>query len=386
MGGTSMYIPDEYTERSGLATSFETWEFLLERLRQIERGRVSMLVSYDLASHHGRIYAADNIASHYRRSYAELYGSHDPWAARIRDQALPGTVWSGDQILSHSERVNSRYYNEWLKPQGIAHVIRGVLRRDREVILYVDVGRGIEAGHYHQNDVDTYRSLLPKLQRAAGLRLLVDSLRRRSEAALKALDMMPIGMIIFDLQNHPAIINRYARDLLSASRSASENLRSTLQLQLNIFDRLRERSRSRRVHQSASTSQRMVMDTTHLISISRPDGLLPLSALVVDLNVDSDDCGNDNLSHLVFITDPDRGIAVNRERLQRVYGLTPAEARLAALLARGRRLRTVAAELGISVETARTHLKHIFSKTTSASQVDLVRLLLSLENQVGSSS
>jgi len=50
-----------------------------------------------------------------------------------------------------------------------------------------------------------------------------------------------------------------------------------------------------------------------------------------------------------LISDPDHGIALNRERLQRIYGLTPAEARLAALLVEGKRLRIAAAELGISL-------------------------------------
>ncbi len=191
-----MHIPDEYTERSGLPTSFESWESLLGRLRQVERGTVSMLVSYDLPHRHGRIHAADGISSSYRRSYDELYAAHDPWAARVRDLALPGTVWKGDQILSNMERIKSRYYNEWLKPQGIAHVIRGVLHREHEEILFVDVGRRSDAGGYHQKDVDTFRSLLPKLQRGANLRLVIDGLRRRSEAALRALDMIPIGMLV----------------------------------------------------------------------------------------------------------------------------------------------------------------------------------------------
>jgi DNA-binding CsgD family transcriptional regulator len=66
-----------------------------------------------------------------------------------------------------------------------------------------------------------------------------------------------------------------------------------------------------------------------------------------------------------------------------VYRLTPAEARLAALLAEGKHLDAAAALLGITLHTARTHLKRIFSKTAAQSQADLVRLVLDLANQVG---
>jgi DNA-binding CsgD family transcriptional regulator len=127
-------------------------------------------------------------------------------------------------------------------------------------------------------------------------------------------------------------------------------------------------------------------DMTHPISIPRPDGLRPLSAVAVHLSMAADNCGEDGLSYLVLISDPDHGIGLNRERLQQIYGLTPAEARLATLLVEGKRLRTAAADLEISFETARTHLKRIFSKTNSESQADLVRLLLNLANQITSST
>src|SRR5258708_3581438 len=95
--------------------SFESWDLLLEHVREMERGKLSMLVSYDFSNHRGRIHAADNVTSSYKRSYAERYAAHhDPWAARAKDVALPGTVWSGDQILSKSERTSNQFYNEWL--------------------------------------------------------------------------------------------------------------------------------------------------------------------------------------------------------------------------------------------------------------------------------
>ena len=85
----------------------------------------------------------------------------------------------------------------------------------------------------------------------------------------------------------------------------------------------------------------------------------------------------------IFVSDPGHAISVDRERLQRFYKLTPAEARLAALLAEGKHLDDAAATLAITLHTARTHLKRIFSKTDVQSQADLVRLVLDLANQIG---
>jgi DNA-binding CsgD family transcriptional regulator/PAS domain-containing protein len=62
----------------------------------------------------------------------------------------------------------------------------------------------------------------------------------------------------------------------------------------------------------------------------------------------------------------------------RAFGLTPAEARLAALLASGNSLEYAGDALGITRETARSRIKAIFQKTDTHRQGQLVALLASL--------
>jgi DNA-binding CsgD family transcriptional regulator len=59
-----------------------------------------------------------------------------------------------------------------------------------------------------------------------------------------------------------------------------------------------------------------------------------------------------------------------------LFELTPAEAKLAMLLARGLSLAEVAAAQTISPHTARAQLKSIFAKTRVSRQAELVRLIL----------
>ena len=66
------------------------------------------------------------------------------------------------------------------------------------------------------------------------------------------------------------------------------------------------------------------------------------------------------------------------------FGLTQAEARLALHLIAGETLRCAAVKLNIADETARTHLKHIFRKTGTCRQAELVLVLVStLPDRVG---
>lgn len=64
------------------------------------------------------------------------------------------------------------------------------------------------------------------------------------------------------------------------------------------------------------------------------------------------------------------------EELARRWGLTPAQARVAERLARGQSVREIAAELGVSRSTVRTHLKAIFAHTDTHRQAQLVQRLL----------
>ncbi|WKZ11576.1 MAG: hypothetical protein QY320_10840 [Gammaproteobacteria bacterium] len=69
--------------------------------------------------------------------------------------------------------------------------------------------------------------------------------------------------------------------------------------------------------------------------------------------------------------------AARTDLLQERYGLTAGEARLATALAAGQSLKSASRTLGMSLNTARTHLKVIFKKTGTHRQADLVRELVS---------
>jgi DNA-binding CsgD family transcriptional regulator len=61
--------------------------------------------------------------------------------------------------------------------------------------------------------------------------------------------------------------------------------------------------------------------------------------------------------------------------LERLFGLSPMQARLTALLLTGRRIRDIAPILGLTEGSARQYLKRVFKKTGARRQVDLVRMV-----------
>jgi DNA-binding CsgD family transcriptional regulator len=65
------------------------------------------------------------------------------------------------------------------------------------------------------------------------------------------------------------------------------------------------------------------------------------------------------------------------ELLARHYGITPAECRVLMLLTQGLSPQEAADALGCSETTVRTHLQHLFAKTGTRGQPDLIRLAMS---------
>jgi DNA-binding CsgD family transcriptional regulator len=81
-------------------------------------------------------------------------------------------------------------------------------------------------------------------------------------------------------------------------------------------------------------------------------------------------------SAVVTLTDLEVDSSVPPESLlEQAFGLTPAEARLAAKIGAGRSLPEIARDGRISHETLRSRLKVVFDKTGTARQTDLALLV-----------
>ncbi|MBM3203086.1 helix-turn-helix transcriptional regulator, partial [Candidatus Woesearchaeota archaeon] len=80
---------------------------------------------------------------------------------------------------------------------------------------------------------------------------------------------------------------------------------------------------------------------------------------------------------IVFVNDLDNPHSIPQiALLQQLFGLTIAQARLAQALGLGFSVEEYAEKQQLSLNTVRTHLKHLFHKTGTHRQGDLVRVLV----------
>ena len=107
----------------------------------------------------------------------------------------------------------------------------------------------------------------------------------------------------------------------------------------------------------------------------RPSGARPYIVHVLPAR-GSHDAAPSSRRAIVVIIDPELNPEPPAALLRRLYGLTTAEADVAVRIAAGAEPKQISDELGVSIATVRKHLQHLFEKTDTHRQSELVRFLL----------
>jgi DNA-binding CsgD family transcriptional regulator len=106
------------------------------------------------------------------------------------------------------------------------------------------------------------------------------------------------------------------------------------------------------------------------------DDQAPLRILLSPLAVAFEPgAGHHERQHVLMIYEPHAGRQVPKRILQELYGLSDAEAELVLHLFEGDSLEAASGRLHISLNTAKTHLQHVFRKCDVHSQGELLQLL-----------
>jgi DNA-binding CsgD family transcriptional regulator len=184
--------------------------------------------------------------------------------------------------------------------------------------------------------------------------------------ALELLDHNPAAMLLLDGHERVVYANRRARELCAARDGIELAARK-----VNLA-RPHDNERLQRLLADARSDPR----AGGMLRIARPSGKRSYVAVIAAVVARRRATMAPRPAICIVISDPDGRAPLSSEPLRVAFGLTAAEARLAALLGAGEDLRSAAGEIGITYGTARARLATIFEKTQTRRQGELVKLLL----------
>lgn len=281
------------------------------------------------------------------------------------------SVWMEEEIaVEGGPFAGSTFAADWLHAQGFHHVLIGVLAASKEAISAVVLARGRRRGRFSARAKTSLLALLPYLQDlAAGEAVRLT--RTVEGAAIRALQVVALGVAIIRADGGLLFANAAANAVINNGDILSLRNGPLALSPPGRPGRFRELlTRFGSMIRNGKQSTPLASSVPRLL----PHG--PVSLLVWPLP-EAAAAGPDEPVAIVFIGDPERAGKINSKRLHDLYGLSPKEARVAALLAEGHRLDEIAQILGVAHETVRKHIKNIFSKTGTRRQTDLTRILVS---------
>lgn len=301
--------------------------------------------------------------------YQRFWAPHD--LGRQAMERMPAGAVATDQSMANSDEYRrSAIYNDFLVPRQIARVLAGLPLTDEKGLAHVFFHRPATRGPYESKDLERLRRLLPHLARALTLRRHLFDLASARQAAVDALDRLPAGVVFVGGGGEVAHMNRAAR-AIAAEADGLTVTRRCLSAALPAETRVLQQ----RIREAAATHDGKGIAAGGALRLTRPSLKRPLFAVVTPLRSPSALGPRGGPVAAVFVSDPERERALPHQMLREVYGLTPAEARVASHLASGRTLEEVAQRLDVRLETVRSQLKSVFQKTDTRRQAELVALL-----------
>jgi DNA-binding CsgD family transcriptional regulator len=264
----------------------------------------------------------------------------------------------------------TEYFQDWVRPQGWGDLVGVHLLRNHQHSAWLSIRRAEERGKYSASEVRAASRLVPHLGRAMSLRFKLGAERAASNSLRNSLEFVGFGVIIVDANSKILIANGAADAVLKVG----DGLKSR-QGRLSC-ERPRDAAALRAAVAAAAQARSADCDVAMDFCVIRNKAYRPLTVHVVPLSSASATTGFIGQSAVaIFVIDPLRG-EPDSDGFARAWALTPAERRVLQEVVRGSGVVEAAATLGVAVPTARTHLQHVFQKTNTASQAELVRLVM----------
>jgi len=313
---------------------------------------------------------------------------HEDWEHRyfrdywLRDESIPRIATLADSRLVHTMDL----YSDREKKTSMAYESRRAAGMQNGLNVRMDgpdgsnvvwiLGNSTHREGWNSAQIETIERLLPCVRRFAHGRQLLADAGALGKSITQLLDNIRFGVIQLDRYGRIVAANDSARRLLMQGDALVDSrgiLRAVRPAEDAGFQRLlakalppfglRSSAGSTTLGRSGAWTRLLV----HIMPVMDRESAFRTSRVAA----------------LVLVADPERKARIDPGLVGAAMGLTPAESRLAVMLATGRTPQDIAAVTNRTKGTVRWHLKRIFSKQGISRQSELVRRVLSLDGFPG---
>jgi DNA-binding CsgD family transcriptional regulator len=318
------------------------WQRFLELLGLELGGAVTVLMAYDRKQRGADVSCIAGISEEGLAKYSAYYAGLNPWLSTDHERVfLDGRVHLGEELVHMEELRKMEFFHDFGRKHGIVYSMGLVsLQPGAGVIPVLGANRGEPQGSFREREVGLMESVARHLHRA-----LEWEARESQYQRLQGLfDDLPDAT--------------WELDDLGRVRRASH--RAVAAMAAESVVRLRQGMLQ---YRGTSAFEKV----TELIRHGVEGALVPAGYLSLRRALGG--------GYVVVYREISNARTGPLNAMSRSYGLTEAELRLLGELLEGGGLKQVADRLGVSLNTVKTQLGSLFSKTGAKRQAELVRMV-----------
>jgi DNA-binding CsgD family transcriptional regulator/PAS domain-containing protein len=321
----------------------------------------AMLLWERVAPPAGRFLGACGVHLMAQQGYVHAFAGNNDWS--VRGHKMPvGSVFHSDELVDRASFYETPFFTDFLAAYRMeVGLIALIDRHDRDHLCLCFPGPDNAPPDGLAN---VTRLLMPHFQRAVRISRRLSETELAAATARAALDAAPSAILICDDDLRLTYANPPGEALIRDGYLALRGGRLSL-AQPRDTDRLRALGDAGAVSRCAAIALEPA-DLPAVAAMAMRIGGAQAQAIHADFGPASlmIVCGRNHRTSFAHV-----------DYLRDWFGLTPAEARLAAALAEGASLEDFAATRGVSLNAARFLLKGVFAKTDTNRQPQLVARL-----------
>lgn len=344
------------------------WPFVLERTAGFVGGTASSVFIKDSAYkiQHDINWGYD---PHFRKLYYDDFAKLDPFTTAQFFFSV-GEVISLRDVIPYAEFLESRFYQEWVRPQGWVDAVTVTLDKSATSYAAAAVVRHERNGVVNDAARRRMRLLAPHIRRAVLIGKAFDLHKAETAALADTLAGLAAGVFLVDANGHIVFANAVAQVMLG-----EEEILRSVRGALVAPDPHADRA-LRDVFAATSGDDAAVGTKGIAVPLPHPNGERWLAHVLPLIS------GMRRQARLVpsataalFVRKAALDTPSLMEAIAKLYKLTPSELRVLNAVVEVGGVPSIAVALGISEATVKTHLHHVFTKTGTMRQAELVKLV-----------